>query len=143
MDTAITRMMKLNATLLVLGFCGLTYLSSLANYWGYVAWFSICAFLTAGGFTLIWVIAYQEMCEVLGKQQRSEITNKNIVGSSVAFVTLLMNCCFIAAFLSAAVKGAFEPAGWISFLALLAYLAMTTLWAASDVSFVKTEKKAS
>lgn len=141
MDTAISRMMKLVAILLVSGFAAAAALACQHGYWGFTWLFAAGSAIGAGAFTIVWSVTVTSIAELLGNKSRADVTSKNVIGSSVAFVSLIATVTFIATALTAMLAGNFESGGWLIATGLVANVALTVIWCMCDYSFVQTMAK--
>ncbi len=140
MDTSVTRMMKLIAIMLVLGFAGCAGMASNLGYWGNTWFFAAGSAISAGVFTVIWAVSVTEMTGLLGNKTRAQITTQNVIGSAVAFVSLIATVTFIATALTAAWGQNFEAAHYLIWAGLVANAVLTIIWTQSDIEFVKKIK---
>jgi hypothetical protein len=140
MDTSISKMLKLVATLFVGGCFASSYLAVEASRWGDLIGFCWGAAVISGVFTLIWVFTAYQMADTLGEGKRSDITSKSIVSTAVAFPTVLASLCFVGGAVSAAMHGEYATAHWLLYGGAFCAAVLNVIWCVSEVIFVTDMK---
>jgi hypothetical protein len=141
MDTTISKMLKLIATIIVGGCIADGYLALQANSWGYLIGFCWAGAIYSLVFTLIWGITKSNVAELLGSMSRSDITKESIIGTAIAIPTFLVALGFVGGGVSAGMHGQFDTAHWLLFGAAFCCAILTTLWGLFEYGFLSDMKK--
>jgi len=140
MDTTISKMLKVIATIIVAGCIADGYLALNAGEWSYLIGFCWVGAIYSVLFTLIWGISKSNMSELLGKMSRSEITKESIIGTAIAIPAFLVALGFVGGGVSAGMHGEFATAHWLLFGAAFCCGVLNIIWCCFEYSFVEDQK---
>jgi hypothetical protein len=141
MDTVISRMMQLLGAILVLGMVASgVRCAQLQHFDGSIA-FLMFGVVTAAIFTTIWTVATTCITKLIGKNSdRSQITNKSIVGISVGILALLTCVGFVTAGWAATNATDNSYSLWLYGLGSASTACLCIIWCCAEHKFVKNSK---
>jgi len=141
MDSSISKMLRLIACLFVSGCLACGYLAAEASRWPDLVGFCWGAAFISAAFTIIWVFTAYWMGQFLGEGKRSDITQKSIVSTAVAFPAALTSLCFVGGAVAAAMHGEFPFAHWLLYGGALCAAVLTAIWCFAELTFVHDMKE--
>jgi hypothetical protein len=136
MDTSISKFIKLIGVTFLVGCLLNGFFCSQAAEWGYVIGAGIIGAISAGVFTTIWAVAAYSMMEALNGKQRSEITEKSIIGAAVALPAVIACISFVGGAVAASYHQEFAYANWLFLIGDVLCGALTIIWSVAEISFV-------